>query len=56
MKSFRVEFEMDFQDKFTDEQIDEWLKYQVGLRGGCTQSELTDDYDLDANYASVIRI
>lgn len=55
-KNFRVEFEMQFDDKFDDNDIEDWLRYALGQYGGCADNELSRDYDLEATSLSVAKV
>lgn len=42
MKTAKIEFEMTFENKFSDTQIENWLKYQLG-----DVFELNNEDDID---------
>ena len=38
MKTFKVEFEMQFEDRFSDDDIEEWLQFATGYRANCADN------------------
>lgn len=43
-KTARISFSMEFGDNFSDEDIEEWLRFQLGDRGNCSLSEVYQEY------------
>lgn len=54
VKTFKVDFYMQFPNKFTDEQIKEWLMYELGCTSSCSINELSNNFDLEAKYVTIV--
>ncbi|MEW6691579.1 MAG: hypothetical protein AB1340_01940 [Pseudomonadota bacterium] len=53
MKSVRVEFSVQVPDKVTDDQIEEWVEFELGVLGGMSGDNPLSDRDLEAESGSV---
>lgn len=53
MKTVKVEFEVKVPNDMTEEQVFEWVSFNIGTNGGCSLQNPLADTDLEAEFGSV---
>lgn len=53
MAKINVEFSIDIPDDVTREQVREWLEFNLGNRGSCSNANPLIDYEIEAERVSI---